>query len=301
MSKQRQIRKEIRKEKKGKKSALKPVRRGVQAFLNPAGAIRGIVEDLEVNRRMQDDQMAQDLMQVQQPYMPEVQEVQGGLNIDANALAGEIGQTPKGVLGSILDGLTGETANQRAMQEYEQSRREVEARNKEIEQRQGYLKQVDKLGQLASQAPTYSAQRPYLDAYYDLYSQEFPTSNQRLDMLSDYGGLAGQGGQMGTEANELLGYGGEEQLINDYYAGKFAQEFGQPTGDPELDQRNIENLLRMVNDPQLAQQYYNNYNPNLIESVGDAVRSYLPTNLLKGRGFNEEQDRSRLSGAGLQY
>lgn len=146
------------------------------------------------------------------------------------------------------------------------------------------------LKELINQAPTYSAQQPYINEYYNLISDLYPSRSQRMSELGSVGDTAG--------VNQLVGMN-EQQLLNSLNAQRFSDEFSTPTGSDELDQRNAELMAKVMSNPDLANQYYGEAaNPNLIDQVTGRIESILPG---KKNTYENIMREKRLSDAGLPY
>ena len=178
---------------------------------------------------------------------------------------------------------------------YEQALEEAQFHNNTVDR-------MDFMQQMMGQAPTYSAQMPFLNQYYDLYSQLNPTAQDRMGLLSQYGG-GGMGMDFGgpeSQMSSLMGFSPEQSFANQMYGSKFMDEFSQPVEDEQIESRNMDLLAQVMANPQLAQQYYGRqYNPNIIDQAAGRAESFLPWNWSKG--YDEIMRERRLDEAGLRW
>jgi len=174
-------------------------------------------------------------------------------------------------------------------------RKEAEAYNAKIDSQENSRKQAEFLKAIMSQATDYRQQAPYLEEYFNLIQNEYPGRGQRLQELDAYGN-----GQGANEMNQMLGLDDPETgALNQLNASRFMEDFGQPTGDEESDLRNAELIARIMDQPELASQYYGKQNnPNIIDQVGGRLESILPG---PKNTYEEIMKRKRLSGMGENF
>ena len=100
--------------------------------------------------------------------------------------------------------------------------------------------------------------------------------------------------------NQMLGLDDPETAaLNELNTSRFMEDFGQPSGDEEIDLRNTELLAKIMDQPELASQYYGKqYNPNIVDQIGGRVESILPG---PKNTYEEIMKRKRLSEMGLPY
>lgn len=177
----------------------------------------------------------------------------------------------------------------------EQQIRDAEKHNKGVDSRDNARKQAQFLEAIMGQVGTYQQQAPYLEEYFNLLSNEFPSRGRRIQELGKFGGLSG-----GNEMNQMLGLEDPQtSALNQLNMGRFFEEFGQPTGNEEIDLRNAELIAKVLEEPGLARQYYGKqYNPNIIDQVGGRIESLLPG---PKNTYEEIMRRKRLSEMGLPY
>ena len=182
-----------------------------------------------------------------------------------------------------------------ARNEIVNKRKEAELYNAKIDSQENSRKQLEFLKAIMSQATDYRQQAPYLEEYFNIIQDELPGRGQRLRELDAYGR-----GQGGNEMNQMLGLDDPEtNALNQLNTSRFMEDFGQPTGDEETDLRNAELIARIMDQPELASQYYGKQNnPNIIDQVGGRLESILPG---PKNTYEEIMKRKRLSGMGENF
>ncbi len=288
----RKVRREVRREQRG--DDWRNLGTLLTALVNPVGAGRRISQDREVNKRYEQQKEEEDLEALYAALMsPEGDMAQeGGMGLGGIS-------DDRGFLAKMFGNLTGENQRREEQAAAMEQIREAEAHNKQVPFNQNYNAQVELLAQLAGHAPTYSAQRPYLDQYFNMHADEYPTAMGRMEQLGQFGSMAGMGGP-GGEIGELLGHGGEQAHLNELFASKFIDEFSQPTDDPNVERRNLELMARIMANPELAHQYYQpRNNPNIIQQLGAGMEGMLPGNLFGGSTYQDRIQQRQLGNTGL--
>lgn len=152
-----------------------------------------------------------------------------------------------------------------------------------------FQKKYAYLKALADQAPTYSAQAPYLNEMYGMYEDLYPGRSTRLGELSSLGIGGDQLGQM-------AGLGGD-YLQNQSSLNRFIGEMGQGSENEDINAL-YENLIaQAMTNPELAGQYYGeDSNPNIIQKLGARVESLSPN-----KTYDETLRERRLERSGFDF